>query len=329
MRPRSRNRSRLLLAVATAAVIAVLAACGGTGSSPAAPGALPDRAPNAKDVVPGQYYRPTTLHIATISGADEEATTARYTALVDYLGKKLGMKTDFVQTTDYSSVIEAMRAGRVDVALYGPFSYVIAASEANAVPLVAVPNQDTGELGYHSLIITNVKSGLNTLQDLKGHSMAFADPASTSGFLFPKLILANAGITDPDHYFSTTSFSGGHDASLVAVAHNQVDAAGVCDSCIARYYEQGLADPSQIKVIAQSDEIPPSPVAARGDLDPALRQQIIDLYVGLQKDAPDVMMQTEGEKTPPKYPYAPITDDKYQVIRDLADKLHVDLKELG
>jgi ABC-type phosphate/phosphonate transport system substrate-binding protein len=82
-------------------------------------------------------------------------------------------------------------------------------------------------------------------------------------------------------------------------------------------------------VIAQSDEIPPSPVAARGDLDPALRQQIIDLYVGLQKDAPDVMMQTEGEKTPPKYPYAPITDDKYQVIRDLADKLHVDLKELG
>jgi phosphonate transport system substrate-binding protein len=330
MRPAQRTRSRILLAMATAAVVAVLAACGGATAGPGqAAGALPDHAPNAKDVQPGQYYRPTTLHLATISGADEEATTQRYQGLVDYLGKKLGIKVDYVQTTDYSSVIEAMRAGRVDIAVYGPFSYVIASSEAAAVPLVAAPNQTTGELGYHSLIITNVKSGLNTLQDLKGHSMAFADPASTSGFLFPKLILADAGITDLDHYFSATSFSGGHDASLVAVAHNQVDAAGVCDTCIDTYFKQGLADPALIKTIAKSGLIPPSPVAARKDLDPALRQQIIDAYVGLQKDAPDVMMQAEGQKTPPKYSYAPITDDKYQVIRDLADKLHVDLSELG
>ena len=323
-----RTTPRTLPALALAAGLALLAAC---GSSPAATNAdgLPTTAPNAADVVDGQFYRPTTLRFAAISGADEESSADRYAPLVEYLGEKLGMETEFIETTDYSSVIEGMRAGRVDLAVYGPFSYVIASSEANAVPLVAQPDQDTGQLGYKSLIITSATSGLATLADLQGHSMAFADPASTSGNLFPRLILANEGITDVEGYFSETSFSGGHDASLVAVANGQVDAAGVCDTCIDRFFAEGLADPADIRTIAESDTIPPSPVSARADLDPALRQQITDVYTALQTERPEIMQQASGDETPPKYPYTPVEDADYQVIRDLAATLNVDLAELG
>jgi phosphonate transport system substrate-binding protein len=226
-------------------------------------------------------------------------------------------------------VIEAMRTGRVDVALYGPFSYVIASSEANATSLVASPNQSTGALGYKSLIITRADSGLDSIESLRGHSMAFADPASTSGNLFPRLILANAAITDVEGFFSETSFSGGHDASLVAVANGQVDAAGVCDTCIQRFYREGLADPADIRVIAESETIPPSPVAARADLDPALRQQITDVYLRLVPEHPEIVQEADSLDELPAHPYQTVSDDQYDVIRELADKLHVDLAELG
>ena len=280
-------------------------------------------------MVEGQFYRPEALRFAAISGADEESSAARFEPIVDLLSTELGMPIEFVETTDYSSVIEAMRAGRVDVALYGPFSYVIASSEANATSLVAAPNQSTGALGYKSLIITRADSGLDSIESLRGRSMAFADPASTSGNLFPRLILANAGITDVEGFFSETSFSGGHDASLVAVANGQVDAAGVCDTCIERFYREGLADPADIRVIAESETIPPSPVAARADLDPALRQQITDVYLRLVAEHPEIVQKADSLDDPPTHPYQTVTDDQYDVIRELADKLNVDLAELG
>jgi phosphonate transport system substrate-binding protein len=327
MRP-STGPTRPLLALALAAATAVLAACGGAPAAANADG-LPTTAPNAADVVEGQFYRPTTLRFASISGADEESSADRYAPLVAYLGEQLGMETEFIETTDYSSVIEGMRAGRVDLAVYGPFSFVIASTEANAVPLVAAPNQDTGQLGYKSLIITGATSGLDSIAELQGRSMAFADPASTSGNLFPRLILANEGITDVEGYFSETSFSGGHDASLVAVANGQVDAAGVCDTCIERFFAAGLADPADIRTIAESETIPPSPVSARGDLDPALRERITEIYLAMQTSAPEIMQQASDLDGPPAHPYVAVQDADYDVIRDLAETLDVDLAELG
>ena len=326
MRPTSVPRT--LLALALAAATALLAACGGAGATTNADGTA-TVAPNAADVVDGEFYRPTTLRFASISGADEESSADRYGPLVEYLGEQLGMETEFIETTDYSSVIEGMRAGRVDIAVFGPFSFVIASTEANAVPLAASPNQDTGQLGYKSLIITSADSGLATIADLRGRSMAFADPASTSGNLFPRLILANEGITDVEGHFSETSFSGGHDASLVAVANGQVDAAGVCDTCIERFFAAGLADPADIRTIAESETIPPSPVSVRADLDPALRDRITEIYLARQTDAPEIMQQASGDEDPPRFPYAAVADADYDVIRDLAETLDVDLAELG
>lgn len=334
MRPRRRrallspSRLRGLLAPLVAVLAAVLLA-GCSGEPEAGPSGLPTTAPNAADVVDGQFYRPPHLRFAAISGADEESSATRYKPIIDLLSQELGMPVDFVETTDYSSVIEAMRAGRVDVASYGPFSYVIASTEANATSLVAAPNQETGALGYKSLIITRADSGLDSIESLRGHSMAFADPASTSGNLFPRLILANVGITDVEGFFSETSFSGGHDASLVAVANGQVDAAGVCDTCIERFYREGLADRNDIRVIAESETIPPSPLAAREDLDPALRQQITDVYLRMVTEHPEIIQEADSLDAPPTHPYQTISDDQYDVIRELAEKLHVDLSELG
>lgn len=340
-RPRSSRAMRRpaipLLLLLTLALLA--AACGGQEAATATAATNPDAAdipaaavltsaPGFGDIVEGQTYRPDVLRYASISGADEESTAERAAVVVGWLSEQIDMPIEYVETTDYSSVIEAMRAGRVDFAIFGPFSYVIASTEANAEPLVASPNQETGLLGYRSLIIVPADSDVQEIADLEGRGMAFADPASTSGFLFPRLILSQNGIDDPDAFFGETIFSGGHDASLVGVANGQLDAAGVCDQCIERFFDAGLADREDIRVIAESDVIPPSPTTVRADLDPEIKDALRDAYLRMFEDAPEVMQAARGSEDPVQFPYEAMADDAYDVIRDLADELEIDLAEL-
>jgi phosphonate transport system substrate-binding protein len=332
----ARLQSRL---IAPLLLTAALAACGGTAApasqsgttaapaSPSAASAAPllSQAPIAGQAAKGQYYRPAALRLATI-GNNEEGRDTRFKPVVDYIGQKLGIKMEYVQTTTYSSVIEAMRAGRVDAAQYGPLSYVVANQQSNAIPVAAIPQQTTGLLGYHSEIITHVNSGITEVSQLKGKTFAFADPASTSGYLFPQAMLVDDGVADYKTFFKSTSFSGSHQASLVAIAANKVDGAGVCDTCIAGFFQQGIAKESDIRVLQTSALIPPSPWAMRADLDPAIQSALKQAFVNMP---PDVIEQAENFKAPPKYPYQSIDDSAYDPVRQLADKLHLDLATIN
>ncbi|MBV8084378.1 MAG: phosphate/phosphite/phosphonate ABC transporter substrate-binding protein, partial [Chloroflexi bacterium] len=318
-------------------LVLTLGACGGTqaaspsvgatGSAPASASTAPmlSAAPLAANLPAGQYYHPAVLNLATI-GNNEQGTEERMAPVVDYLSKTIGLKINYVQTTSYSSVIEAMRAGKVDLASYGPLSYVIAKDQANAISLVAIPQQTDGTLGYHSEIITNVNSGITDVKQLQGKTFAFADPASTSGYLFPQLMLYDDGVTDYKSFFKTTSFSGGHQQSLVAIANNKVDAAGVCDTCIAGFIQAGIAKQSDIRVLQTSPLIPPSPWAIRADIDPALHQAILNAFLN---EPPEVIEAAELLKTPPKYPYQAIPDSAYDPVRQLSTKLHIDLSQIN
>lgn len=312
---------------APASVSSASSAAPASASAPASSAsvAMATSAPLVTQIVKGQYYHPTTLRIATI-GNNEQGTEERIQPMADYLTQTLGIKIEHIQTTSYTSVIEAMRAGRVDLAGFGPLSFVIAATQSNAVPLVAIPQQTDGTLGYHSEIITNVNSGITDVQQLKGKTFAFADPASTSGYLFPQLMLFDDGITDYKTFFKTATFSGGHQQSLVAVANNKVDAAGVCDTCIAGFIQAGMAKQSDIRVLQTSALIPPSPWAIRADIDPALKTAIQQAFI---KAPVEVIEKTELLKVPPKYPYQAIDDSAYDIVRQLSTKMHLDLTQLA
>ena len=153
--------------------------------------------------------------------ADNDAS-ARYTIL-DIVAKHTGMKVDTFVGSDYNATIEALRAGHVDVALLGPFSYVLATTvapvEAFAVTVIARTMQPS----YQSIIIAPKDGPVNSLADLKGRTFAFVDPGSTSGFMVPSAAFIKAGIT-PEKDFRQVMYSGGHDATIVAVGSGKVDA---------------------------------------------------------------------------------------------------------
>src|SRR5688572_32026362 len=133
--------------------------------------------------------KPGVITVGFIPAEDSRAMVRQSQAILDIVAKHTGMKIDTFVGSDYNATIEALRAGHIDVALLGPFSYVLATTvapvEAFAVTVIARTMQPS----YQSIIIAGKDSNINSLADLKGKTFAFVDPGSTSGFMVPSAAL--------------------------------------------------------------------------------------------------------------------------------------------
>lgn len=240
-------------------------------------------------------------------------------AVIDSLQQQLGMPVKPFIATDYNGIIEALRSRKLDVAYLGPFSYVLASSVANVEAFAVAETKKSGRSFYKSLIITRKESGLQNLEQLKGRTMAFVDPSSASGHLFPSAGLQKLNI-DPNKYFSRVIFSGSHDASILAVANKKVDAAAVADRILAAAVAKGVVQQSELNVVWTSPDIPESPMVWRKDLDPALKQKIAAAFAGIK----DVKWGDQGVLNG----FVPTTDGAYDVVRETAKILNLDLKAM-
>ena len=157
---------------------------------------------------------PAKLRVALLP--DENASTIIQNAepLKKYLEEKLKKDIEIVVTTDYSSMIEAMRFGRIEVAYFGPLSYVLAKSKAPGIEAFAV-GVSKGSPTYKGVIIARTDGPVKTIADIKGKTVGFGDIASTSSHLIPRAYLARNGlIGDRDYKFAHL---GTHDAVFRAV----------------------------------------------------------------------------------------------------------------
>ena len=164
---------------------------------------------------------PRTLRVALLP--DENASTIIQNAqpLKVHLEKAVGKPVDLVVTTDYSSMIEAMRFGRIDVAYFGPLSYVLARSKAE-IEAFAV-GVSRGSPTYTSVVVVPADSTIRALADLRGRTVAYGDTASTSSHLVPRAMIQDAGLVAQNDY--KTVYLGAHDAVARAVETGKVDAA--------------------------------------------------------------------------------------------------------
>lgn len=260
---------------------------------------------------------PDVLKVALLP--DESAATVikNNQGLKAYLEKELGRKIELVVTTDYSSMIEAMRRGRIDLAYFGPLSYVLARSKSNIEPFAAQVHK--GSTSYQAVVIVNAKSGIRSLADIAGKNMAFGDTASTSSHLIPKSMLLENGLEAKRNY--REHFVGSHDAVALAVQNGHAQAGGLSRIIFEMLLERGTIDRNAVKVLAVSKHYPQYPWTMRSDLSPELKEQIKKAFVSLKDKAVLKTFKAEG--------FAPITDSDYDVIRDLAKVLKLDLAKMG
>lgn len=261
---------------------------------------------------------PDTLRVALLP--DENASTLIQNAqpLKKYLEETLNKRIELIVTTDYSSMIEAMRFGRIEVAYFGPFSYVLAKSRAPNIEPFAV-GVENGASTYNSVIIAGVDSPVKTLDDIRGGSFGFGDQASTSSHLAPRAhILKSTGLDGDTDYRPV--HLGTHDAVARAVQAGQIPAGALSKPIYDVLVARGTIDAEKIVELELTPPIPNYPIVMQGDLAPALKQSIRDAFLNMTDTAVLQSFRVES--------FAASDDSAYDILRDTARILNLDLGEM-
>lgn len=258
---------------------------------------------------------PPKLIVALLPDENSASIIQDNQGLVSYLEKTLDKEIELVVTTDYSSMIEAASNGRLDLAYFGPLSYVLAKTKSDIEPFAA--RLKDGGTTYTSIIIGNAEAGVDEFADIEGKTVAFGDPASTSSRLFPELTLADAGLTSGEDYEAV--FLGAHDAVALAVQSGNAQAGGLSSVIFDSLVEEEVIDPTQVTVIAESDPIPQYPWTMRSNLDPDLKEAIRQAFLSISDESVLGPFNADG--------FAPMGDDDYDSIRKAGEILDLDLGE--
>ncbi len=261
---------------------------------------------------------PATLTFSIIPTEETIQELTIYKPVIDYLSKMTEKKVEFYMPTSYSTVVEALIGKWVDVAVLGPYSYVIANSKDPDVQVFATYAKKPGHIqeegpGYKAALITRKDSKFATIESLKGSVIGLTDPASTSGNLVPRVVFTKV-INEPlEKYFKKIVYTGGHDLSTMAVYEGKVDAAFVATHRFDNVVERGMVKKEDFNYLWYSPAVPQDPFVYRGSLCPDLRQKIEETFLTLQNE-PEC---SEFLKNVNSNKFVKMTSADYDVIRDL------------
>lgn len=222
------------------------------------------------------------LRLAFIPQENPEKLLGDIDAITGWLAEEIGVPVEGFVTIDHAAAVEALRNGDADISFMGALPFVLAEAEIGAVPLLSEVYR--GAPSYTGRIFVRRDSGIETLSDLRDRDIAFADPISESGYLYPLAEFVGAGLIEgpgaADAFFGRVFFAGGYQQAMQAVAEGLVDAAG------ASQYADLLLTPAQqaeVTWIAESEAIPSHLVIARPGLDADLRERFVDTMMRLNE----------------------------------------------
>lgn len=349
---RSHTPLRQVLALSFALLL-VAAACGDDDGSAdatdvegaseiATTEATDDTATDAAAAAAGEPDRsdwPDVLRFAAVPSVEEEAQVEQYQPIVDILSDELGIPVEFSFATSYAAVIESMIANNLEIAQFGPFSYVIATGNGADLVPVAISGNEGEEPSYRSYGITAAgNEGITSIDDFAGRDVCFVDPGSTSGFLFPSAGLLEADI-DPETGVNGI-FAGGHDASALSVANGTCEAGFAYDAMVTNTLIEsgdltGVVDTvedestnpetAELKIVWKGPQIPNSPTAVQSSLPESLITEIERIFVeeintegyierGVCESVEDCTIGEEGAEF-----YLPVEDSLYDGVRDVCE----------
>ena len=260
---------------------------------------------------------PKEITFAVLSTESAPEITRRWIPILEQLQKDLGIKVKHVTATDYRGTIEALKFKKAEVGWLGPKAYVEASNNnyANVEPIAQMKAQ-SGSLGYRSCLIAHSDSDVFSPEDIGGKTFAFNDPNSTSGYLLPMtFFLTEMGI-DPKRHFSKVTFSGSHEASVLAVANKKVEVASTNLPDMQQLTREGKVARGALRVIWVSKLIPNDPVVVRKDLPASLRSAIQESLTTMKQRNPAAFAEAGAFFGGG---FVPVDDTKYQIVRDMND----------
>ena len=262
-------------------------------------------------------------------GVEPFDTAPRLTPIYEKIGamisEKLGCPVRVYVATNYNAEIEAMRNDKLEIGEFGPLGYVLAHQVAKAEAVAAFSNSEGKPDTYWASLVTPPNSGIKTVLEIKGHTFAFSDPASTSGHLFPAYGLRKGGV-DPEKDIKAI-YAGSHTASFEALYNHKVDAGELNSEQLESAIQRGHYKDGDLVFLWKSDPIPTDPICIRADLPDAFKKKLTDILQNLDltsiDEADRKVMGMHGTR------FVPQTDAAYNGIRDLVKTLNIDLAKLS
>ena len=233
------------------------------------------------------------------------------------LGRLVGIPVRVTVASDYAAVIEALRNRTADLAFVHPVGYVLANREAKAT--IVAKNLWHGKSTFTSRIFVRRDGGVRQLEDLRGKTIAFVDPASSSGYTYPMVLLIQRGLVrnrDPKTFFREVMFAGSHDAAMRALVNGHVDAIASFDLAREQYLKDA-AERERIVFVAETPAIPEAGIAARDGLDAdtvaRVRAALISIRAPAHADLLKRLYDIDG--------FEPADDREYDSVRAAVELL--------
>ncbi|WP_421670374.1 phosphonate ABC transporter substrate-binding protein [Rahnella sp. EDr1-12] len=259
---------------------------------------------------------PKELNLGILGGQNATQQIGDNQCVKDFFDKELNVDTKLRNSSDYSGVIQGLLGKKVDMVLsMSPSSFAsVYINNPKAVDLVGIVIDDTDKSrGYHSVVVVKADSPYQKISDLKGKSFGFADPDSTSGYLIPNQAFKKefGGTTDNkyNNFFSSVTFSGGHEQDILGVLNGQFEGAVTWASMIGDRetgYTSGAFNRmirmdhpdlmKKIRIIWESPLIPNGPILVRSDLPPAFKAKLVSAIKKLDKEDHACFVKAVGGK---------------------------------
>ena len=202
-------------------------------------------------VVNAQNLKPLEFGVGLFQ-PDKEKNDATYKPLANYLSKKLGREVRLRTVDTWEGLAKSLAAGETDLSLMGPWGYVLANHQAGAEVISTILYD--GKPEYFAIMVTGAKSGINSIDDMKGKTFAFGDKGSTSGYLIPSHEFFKRGI-DPEKYFSKV-INTKHQAIETQVTRGELDAGADYNRNRNAMIEQGLIKAADSRIVWTSAPLP-------------------------------------------------------------------------
>jgi phosphonate transport system substrate-binding protein len=257
---------------------------------------------------------PKEVTFALLSTENAAEITRRWSPILAQLEKDLGVKVKTATATDYRGTIEALKFRKAELGHLGPKSYVEASTNnyANVEPIAQLQLAN-GSLGYRSCLIVHTDSDIFSPEDLAGKTFAFNDPNSTSGYLVPSAFFMMELGVDPKKHFSRVTFSGSHEASILAVAAKKVDVASTNLPDLQQLTRENKVPRGSLRVVWISRLIPNDPIVVRKDLPASFKSAIQESLTTMRARKPEAFKEIGAWVGN----FVTADDAKYQVIREL------------
>ena len=261
---------------------------------------------------------PDSLTFAMVPTEETVAELELYKPVTDRMAKLSGKKISFFMPTSYASVVEGLLSHFVDVAVLGPYTYVIANSKDPTVEVFATYAKRPGHMqeegpGYRGVLISKKGTKYTSIKSLKGSLVGLTDPGSTSGNLMPRVAFTKVIGMDLEKFFNKVVYTGSHELSTVAVVQGKVDAAFVASHRFDNVVNKGEATLEGDNILWQSDPIPQDPFVYRNTLCNDIKANIRETFLDLKgKPGSKTFLDNVKSNT-----FVEMSSDDYNIIRDL------------